>query len=291
MVSFQLDVLCKCLAPTLQTNNIGSISFQDSALAVSSNLLARWPTPLTFPPTTWNADTVVHSATSTAGTQGPVGDPAFLALAVDVWHRWGVTVDLNTKTYIDFRITNGVTNVTTIFTPPVPMGLPNQNATALPTDFRFFTGGADNVIAIDNFTITGACYTGYGAGCPGSMGVPSLASAPGSLPRIGTTFAANLGNLPLSLGVMMTGFSNTLAQGSLPLPLNLMNYGFPGCNLLADPLVTEFLIGASNTATWNFGIPGGPAFVGMTLYNQGLSLDTGSPGAAFSNGARLIIGD
>jgi len=291
IVYIEYDILCNYVGTGTPANNIGSFSFQPSTNSIYVNLLARWPVGATNPPPTWDADVVAGSGTPPGTVTVVLANPAFQGLATNVWHKWGCTVDLVAGVHLDFRITNGVTNVTTIFTPTTPILLPRTVVAPTPTDFRFFAGGSDNVLAIDNVRITGATYTQYGAGCAGTMGVPTLGPAPGSSPLVGTTFSANLGNLPLSLGVMMTGFSNTLAQGSLPLPLNLMNYGFPGCNLLADPLVTEFLIGASNTATWNFGIPGGPAFVGMTLYNQGLSLDTGSPGAAFSNGARLIIGD
>ena len=35
-----------------------------------------------------------------------------------VWHTLGATVDFATGEQIDFRITNGATNVTTIYVPP-----------------------------------------------------------------------------------------------------------------------------------------------------------------------------
>ncbi|MBM4060833.1 MAG: hypothetical protein FJ265_07025 [Planctomycetes bacterium] len=289
LVYVQFDVLCKYTGTVVQTNNIGSFSFQPSTTNVYVNLLARWPTPLTFPPATWNADYVLGPTLT--GTQSVLPDPAFQNLAVDVWHTWGCTADLTTGTYLDFRIRNGVTNTWTVYTPPTPLALPGQGA-PLPAEFRFFGGGTvvGNVFAVDNFIITGALYTQYGTGCPGALGVPALGPAPASMPLAGATFSAELRNLPLGLGIIATGFSNTLAYGSIPLPMSLAPYGFPGCDLLADPLTTTFLIGAGNTATWPFAIPVTPNFVGLTLYQQGISIDTGPAGAAFGNGARLIVG-
>lgn len=287
-VYIQFDILCNYTGTGTPANNIGSFSLQPSTTSVFTNLVARWPTGTTFPPATFDLD-IVPGPTATA-VPVAIGSPAFQGLAVGVWHTIGQTIDLSTGAHIDFRITNGVTNVTTTFVPPVPIVLPGQGLPT-PTDFRFFAGGSENLFAVDNVTITqGASYRTFGAGCAGSLGVPSLAAAPGSSPTIGTTMQVALGNLPLSLAVMATGFSNTVAAGSLPLPFSLASSGFPGCDLLVDPLVTQFLIGSGNAATWNFTIPLDNSFVGMSLFNQGVSLDTTAAGAAFSNGGSMVIG-
>lgn len=291
LVYVQFDVLCKYTGTATPTQNIGSFSFQPSTTNVYVNLLARWSS-LVYPPTSWNADFVLGPTLT--GTQTVLPDPAFQNLALDVWHTWGTTVDLTTGNHLDFRIRNGVTNTWTIYTPPTsaPMPLPGQGA-ALPLEFRLFAGGttAGNVMAVDNFRITGAVYSQYGAGCAGALGVPTLAPAAGSLPRLGTSFAAELGNLPLGFGIVATGFSNTMAFGSLPLPMALDGYGFVGCNLLADPLVTQFVFGAGSTASWPFVLPNDPAYVGLSFFQQGVSVDTGPTGAAFSNGAHLVVGN
>lgn len=284
----QFDVLCNYVGTATPANNIGSFSLQPSATNQYVNLVARWPTGVTFPPATWNADVVVGP--TAAGTVTVLTDPAFQNLAVGVWHSWGCTIDLTTGNHVEFRITNGVTNVTTTFVPPTPLALPNQFL-ATPTDFRLFAGGSDNLFAVDNLTITyGASYNTFGAGCAGSLGVPTLAAAPGSLPRLGQTLQVDLGNLPLGLGVMATGFSNTLAFGSVPLPYSLASSGFPGCNLLVDPLAVQFLIGVGNTASWSFTVPNNTAFAGIELFNQGVSLDNTPAGASFSNGGRCVLG-
>lgn len=292
----QFDILCNYTGTGVPVNNIGGVSLQPSSVitpqfptaSVFSNLIASWPTVQTVP-LTWNAN--ASFGPTLAGVNTILPDPAFQNLAVNVWHTWGTTIDFRTKEYINFRITNGVTNVTTIYTPPAPVPLTNQASTFIPTDFRLFTGNIANLFAVDNFTVTfGATYDLFGAGCAGAMGVPTLAPAPGSSPTIGTTLSINLGNLPLSLAVMCTGFSNTLAMGSIPLPFDLSSSGFPGCSLLVDPLSTQFLFGSSNVATWTLAIPLSTSFNGLEMFNQGLSLDTGPTGAAFSNGGRLVLG-
>jgi hypothetical protein len=284
------DVACNYLGTVTPTQNIGSISFQPSATNAHVNLLARWPTGVTFPPTTWNADYVLGPS-PTAGTQTLIPDPAFQGLALGVWHHWTVTVDLVAGVYTEFSITNGVTNVTTTYTPNPPLALPGQGLGAGATDFRFFTGGtaAGNVFAIDNFTITeGAQYTTFGAGCPGALGVPALTG--GVLPKLGATMTVDISNLPVNVGIMVSGLSNTLLGGAVPLPLPLASVGFPGCDLLVDSLTTDTFVGAANTATWSLAIPLSNPLLGLSLYNQAASLDTGTAFLAFSNGGRARIG-
>ncbi len=294
-VRIEYDVCCNYLGAVVPLNNIGSFSFQPSTNSIYVNLVAAYPLGVVFPPTTWDANVVARGATPPATIVTVLPNAAFQGLAMAVWHHWAVTIDMVAGTHVDFSITNGVTNVTTTYTPTTPLLLPVAPAVGapLPTDFRLFTGGtaAGNVFAIDNLTITyGAQYTTFGAGCPGALGVPALAAAPGSLPKLGATLSVNLSNLPVNIGLMITGLSNTLASGVIPLPLSLASFGWPGCDLLVDPLVTDTLIGASNTATWNFAIPLATNLLGFELFNQGASLDTGPAGLAFSNGGRARVG-
>ncbi|MCA8964603.1 MAG: hypothetical protein KDC48_06945 [Planctomycetes bacterium] len=285
VVHVEFDMLCNYMGTGTPSNNIGSFSLQPSATATYPNLLARWPVGAVFPPPTFDADLVAGPG---AGTQGPVGDPAFQNLASNVWHRWGCTFDLTAGTYVSFSITDGSTNVTTNFTPPTPILLPNPGTTPV-TDFRFFTGGSENLFAIDNFVITyGANYDTFGSGCAGSNGAPTLAG--NGYPTLGSAFTVTLGNLPLSLGFMATGFSNTTAfGGGIALPYSLTPQGFPGCDLLVDPIAVQFLVGANNSATWTFNIPNNTVFAGTAFYNQGVSLDS-VPAAAFTNGGGGVIG-
>jgi hypothetical protein len=66
----------------------------------------------------------------------------------------------------------------------------------------------------------------------------------------------------------------------------------PGCNLLADPLVTDFVAGAGATATWSLAVPAQSALVGLLLYGQAFSVDPAANAFGFtaSNGARIRVG-
>jgi hypothetical protein len=293
-VRIEYDVCCNYLGTALPTNNIGSFSFQPSTNAIYVNTLAAYPATVVFPPTTWDANVVTRGVVpGTVTTVLP--DPAFQGLAMNVWHHWAMTIDLIAGTHESFSITNGVTAVTTTYVPAVPLLLPIAPALGapLPTDFRFFAGGttAGNVFAIDNVRITyAATYTTFGTGCPGALGTPTLAAAPGSLPELGTTLSVNVGNLPFGVGLMITGLSNTLFGGAIPLPFPLAGLGYPGCNLLVDPLLIDTIIGPVPSATWNFPIPLNMAFSGFTFYNRGASLEAGTPMLAFSNGGTAVLG-
>jgi hypothetical protein len=89
---------------------------------------------------------------------------------------------------------------------------------------------------------------------------------------------------------MITGLSNTVFGGSIPLPLSLTTQGFPGCDLLVDLVITSTVVGAGGTGTWSFGVPQNSTLVGFTFYNQGAVLDTGAAFLAFSNGGRARVG-
>ncbi|HZT55452.1 MAG TPA: hypothetical protein VFA35_04435, partial [Burkholderiaceae bacterium] len=134
----------------------------------------------------------------------------------------------------------------------------------------------------------GAVYAPYGAGCAGSLGVPTLGAA--APPALGTFFQANVGNLPGGVAFMVTGFSAT-ANGPTPLPLDLGPLGMPGCSLLAEAALTTLLLGGT-TATWQLAIPNDPTYLGFTFYNQGFALDppANALGLTVSNGAHAVIG-
>lgn len=290
----QADVCCNFIGTAAPVNNLGGLSMQPTAVivpqfptaAVYPNLIFIY-TSTTAVPLTW---TLSFSLGPTpAGLVTIVPDPAFTNLPLNTWITVGCTVDFRTKEYVNVFIVNGSTR--TVWTPPTPAPLTNQASTLIPTDFRLFTGNLGNLMAFDNVKITwGATYESFGQGCPGAMGVPTLAAAAGSSPTLGTTLSLTLGNLPRNLAVMCTGFANTMAFGNLPLPHDLAPNGAPGCSLLVDPLVRTFLIGSGSTATWSLAIPNNTIYLGVPFFNQGVSLDTAAPGAAFSNGGRGVAG-
>lgn len=137
----------------------------------------------------------------------------------------------------------------------------------------------------------GGRFAPYGAGCAGTLGVPTLAAAPGSRPVLGGSFQLDIGNLPLSVGLVGMGFSDAVS-GAFTLPLDLGLFGLTGCNLHADPAVTLFLVGASNVASTTLGVPADPSFLGLSIFTQAFSLDPAAngPGLTVSNAGRVRIG-
>ena len=136
-----------------------------------------------------------------------------------------------------------------------------------------------------------ANYTPFGAGCAGSLGVPVLAAAAGSLPLPGTTFTATITAAPNGLALMATGFSNTLS-GSTPLPASLTNLGMPGCDLLVELLLLDVVSATGTTLAWSLPLPPGGALLGLRFYQQGFVVDPAANafGLAASNGAAGTIG-
>ena len=171
----------------------------------------------------------------------------------------------------------------------IDLGFYPPNATC--TQSGWSVGGDQLMVNALLAVANGATFGPYGAGCAGTLGVPTWAAQPGSRPVIGGILATDLGNLPFGLGIVGLGFSNT-ASGALPLPLDLTVIGMPGCNLLADPLVTDVAAGVAPNAPWSFAIPGLPALLGSVLYGQAFSLDPAANafGFAAANAARLKLG-
>ncbi len=134
-----------------------------------------------------------------------------------------------------------------------------------------------------------ASFTPFGTGCVGSRGIPTLAAQAGSVPRIGTTFTANIGNLPWTgPAAMLLGLSNT-SYGSSPLPLDLTFLGAPTCSLYTSIDAVENLTNVLGAAAWSWTVPPVP---GASFYAQVVPLDPGvnALGATLSNAAHGIIG-
>lgn len=145
-------------------------------------------------------------------------------------------------------------------------------------------------------------FTANTAGC-GTAGVPAITrafpgSANGEFPTVGQTFVVQATNLNAAgnLGLMLTGFSNQLLGGAIPLPLDITSIGAPGCTLNVDPAVIEVLVGnPSGVAQYTLTIPGNPALKGAVLYQQPCKWDFATPinpiGIQPGGYARYIIGD
>ena len=132
-------------------------------------------------------------------------------------------------------------------------------------------------------------YVAFGNGCAGSAGVPTLTAL--TQPLVGTTLQVEVDGMPADLGAMITGFSNQMTLGGTPLPANLGPAGFPGCELLVDPITTETLFGTSGTAVWALSIPSATSLVGLRFYNQAAVIDIAAPGGViFSAGGDARVG-
>ena len=138
--------------------------------------------------------------------------------------------------------------------------------------------------------ITGeAGYGFFAPGCAGSLGASHFTA---NRPQLGTTLTVNVSNMPTSVGIMMTGFSNTNSVFG-PLPFDVTIYGAPGCFGRVSTDATTLLLGAGNTASWGFSIPNNPALSGVKMFNQALVLDPGfnALGAVLSDAAAMLIGN
>jgi hypothetical protein len=138
-----------------------------------------------------------------------------------------------------------------------------------------------------------AAFTTFGAGCPGTSGLTTLAAVPGSLPRLGQDFEIRFGNLPNVATVVLPilGLDNVSWNGS-PLPIPLGSYGMTGCSLYTLGYATSFLLALAPTWTWSLPIPSNPAFVGVTMYAQAMVFEPGANafGAVVTNAGALTFG-
>lgn len=134
----------------------------------------------------------------------------------------------------------------------------------------------------------------FGSGCAGSAGVPVLAAASGSAPRLNTTLQLTVGNLPSPGTVYMAfGWSNTVWNAQ-PLPRSLQSFGLPGCTALVSVDAGIVVTGSGGTATWNLTVPNLAALIGIRFYNQAVSLDPAAGnagGAVVSNAGQGIVGN
>ncbi|MCA8975303.1 MAG: PKD domain-containing protein [Planctomycetes bacterium] len=152
---------------------------------------------------------------------------------------------------------------------------------------RWFAG----TIYYSTHNFTGnAGYGAYGAGCAGTMGVSNL--TPSGNPVLGTTLTVTVDNMPVSAGIMVTGFSNSAwALGALP--YDLSGFGATGCFLRVSTDSNLFIAGASNSATWSLVIPNAAALSGTLMYQQAIVLDptANGAGAVGSNASALLFGN
>lgn len=139
-----------------------------------------------------------------------------------------------------------------------------------------------------------ASFTQFGQGCPGPSGVPTLAAATGSLPHLGTTFTAQLQNLPpspINLPFGVISLEATTWNGT-PLPVSLDPFGFTGCQAWIAPEIGMALANNAGAATWSLAVPLDLDLIGVGFYLQGAVLAPGwNPGGiVFSNAGSGVVG-
>lgn len=137
--------------PTAQ--NLSSFSLQDSVTQRSFIALNTWVDVNTG--TNWNAQYNVFDSAGTAlNNQSP--GAAWNNLEVNKWYRQSTTVDFNTNRILEVSIIDLETgDTTTAAQTNWYLSGGSMSELALPTGFRFFSGGAaGNVMAWDNAAIS-----------------------------------------------------------------------------------------------------------------------------------------
>ncbi len=137
-----------------------------------------------------------------------------------------------------------------------------------------------------------ASYEFFAPGCPGSVGIPSIAPAFGDLPLISETFFAVLTNAPQDgHALAITGLSSTDWSG-FPLPMDLASIRMPNCLLYTDIRRTANIKISSGRGTWALRVPNIQELIGQSFYQQVLVLDTAVPGlgAIMSDAYEGVIG-
>jgi hypothetical protein len=132
--------------------------------------------------------------------------------------------------------------------------------------------------------------------CPGSNALrPQLTRANGEVAQIGTHFTMRVNNALPSAGVIsLLGFSNTVASGGIPLPLDLTTLGAPGCFLRVDPAQSNFGVADANGLWfWDLPIPNDLFLSGLPFWVQVACFDPtlNAFGASVSNEAKCTLGE
>ena len=106
-----------------------------------------------------------------------------------------------------------------------------------------------------------------GTGCAGSNGVPELAATTG--PRLGQNYTLTLDNLNPVLPIAVMVLSLTTIPAT-----PLAGIGMPGCTAYISPDLLLTVSATAGTSSNALGIPNTTSLVGVSLFAQGLSLDT-----------------
>ena len=125
-----------------------------------------------------------------------------------------------------------------------------------------------------------------GAGCGGSVGVPSVELRRGSLPITGSMLGVEFSGLPVGAPAL-----GLLGVSDFPI-LDLGAFGAPGCVVGMQILATEGLVTTGSAAGWQLPVPNDAALAGSQALLQAVVLDRGANalGAIVSDKARAVVG-
>ena len=155
---------------------------------------------------------------------------------------------------------------------------------------RFYYGTSATSLAYVH-DINPAEFVTHALGCA-MPGAPSLRlTQPWTRAWMGNTLELTAEGLPLSLALLVMGFSDQ-SFASTPLPLDLSNYGMPGCQLRVAPDATLLGGGAHNEARFSLAIPNSASLLGVTFWQQILAPVPGAnaAGVLMSDSVRGSVG-
>ena len=114
-----------------------------------------------------------------------------------------------------------------------------------------------------------------------------------ALPILGTSYNIDcVDGAPSSVGVMVSGYSDSSFGGGVVLPAGLP--GAPGCDLMVSPDVLQASpTSATGSVSRGFTIPNNSALTGTALFHQWVFLDAGAnqTGLIVSNGVGVTVGN
>jgi hypothetical protein len=139
------------------------------------------------------------------------------------------------------------------------------------------TNGADDVFVHERCEI--ATWTNYGAGFPGTNGVPSFTSQVD--PVLGTKVTLDLANSfgNSTVGLVLVGYLETFVSTN------------KGGDLLVVPAFTFLVTLAPSGLSIGGDLPADDALCGFEVFVQALELDPGAAkGMSFTAGLKLVLG-
>ena len=231
------------------------------------------------------------SQVSGTGTAEVIGTPTYIQLATPVYLTPGIHGFTVVLTGAGLAYTNGNGTNQSYSNADVTLTLGQVRTVAFSGTSTLFTPRVFNGRLNYSTAATGmAGYYTYGAGCPGTLGIPgNVASA---RPRVGQNMVVDFTNTPLGV-IPFIGFSNTLFSG-FPLPIEATPLGAAGCFIRSSADINAGLFfSAGGTANWVQAIPADPVFLGLNLYIQAFSFDPAinTLGGTFSDAASGLIGN